>query len=181
MEAIDFVEKLAELYKDETLKHMKNNGFPDELIDEYRQSLFFHKRDNRYLSSHDPLIDLVTNYDGSKVHIGMLSFDLDPFEDESYYFFAGFDGDVLGIDKNLKEIRMIEYGTDNHILYNCANSSANFMYAILMVADIVQKCNYDDTFDCNERLLTLLAGECAERAGDENRYVNFYKMLLGCD
>jgi len=181
MNTEDFVEKLRSLYRSEIVAHMKEEKFPKEIIDDYKHAFFFRSKSNHNVQSHDPLIGLVENYDGSKVHIGMISFDLAPFEDDDYFFFANFEGDLLGIDKNLREIRMIEYGSDNHILYNCASNSDHFMTAILMVADILQRCDYDRTFDCSNNTLILLAEECSETAGGKDKYLEFYKMLLNCE
>ena len=183
MNAKEFVQKLGKLYNKETVSRMKKDGLPDGFINEYKESFFFksnNKNGNTSFTS-DPLIDLVENYDGSKVHIGMITFDLSPFEDDDYYFFGKFEADLLGVNKNLKTVQMIEYGTANHVLYTCASNSDNFLKAILLSASILEKSDGDPVFSENDDLICKMAEECGEIAGSKADYQDFYKMLLGCD
>jgi len=178
MNANQFVKKLGDLYSQEIAMKMQQDGLSEDYIKEYRNSYFFITLQNQRIF-HDPLIDLVNNYDGSKVCIGMLNFDIKPYEDDNYYYFGNFEGDLLGIDKNLKTIQILEYGTDNHILYDCASNSENFLKAILMVAEISKRCELDSEFSNNDILICKMAEECGEIAGNREDYQDFYKMMLG--
>lgn len=180
MKAEEFVDKLKLIPSKERVEFLKEKGLPNDFIEEYLQSYFF-KDGPKNLPDDDPIITLVSNYDGETVKIGMITFDIDPEEDLEYYYFAQFEADLLAINKNSKTIEMVEYGTDRHVLSKCALNSSKFLDAILEAAIFMEKCAYDDDLYNDEKLKSEIAEECAKLAGSKTEYQDFYKILLGCD
>lgn len=180
MYAEEFVNKLKGIPSEERVGYLNEKNLPQDFIAEYLQSYLFKRKDNG-IHYDDPIQELTNNYDGKTVKIGMITFDIDPREDIDYYYFAQFEADLLAINKSLKTIELLEYGTDNHILSKCAQNSTKFLDAILEAAIFIEKCAYDDELYDNEKLKCDIAEECADLAGSKTDYQDFFKMLIGCD
>jgi hypothetical protein len=178
MTAESFVLELSKLYKESTINIIEGNGVHSIIVEGYKKRFFFKKRTS-FSKLMEPIIDLVNNYDAPDEFLGMLTFDLKPYEDEDYYYFARFEADLLAINKVYKNIQLLEFGTDNHVLYNCASNGGRFLDALLLCAEIIERCDSDLIFSENDNLICELSKECGERAGG-SQFTGFYKMLLGC-
>ncbi len=177
MTEIEFVKALKEIPSQKTIEVYKTMGLDDDFITEYLNNYKFKilGRNKEYC---DPIKNLVNNYDGSTVTLGMITFNIDPEEDEDYYFFGCFEVDYLVINKNLKTIEMLEYGEQDHVLCKCASSSSRFLEAILLAAQFAEKCGSDEVLYNDKDANILVIEECASLAGGDE-YIDFYKMMLG--
>jgi len=178
MRAIDFVKRLKRIPTNERVKSLKNKKLPDDFIDEYLASYLFKEVSSQ--EYHDELKNLILNYDGSGVKIGMITFDIEPEEDESYFVFGRFEVDYLAENRNLKTIEMLEYGTEDYVLYECAQNASSFLEAILEAAKFMEKKGFDDDLYNDQTLCNQVAEECGKIAGGP-QYYDFYKMIVGCD
>ena len=179
MNAQEFVDKLKSIPSQKTIDIYRNKGLDDDFIAEYLGNYNFRKLDNT-VEYDDPIKSLVNNYDGSTVTLGMITFDIEPEEDEDYYVFGAFEADILAINKNLKTIEMLEYGTDDHVLCKCAQNSSSFLDAVIEAAHFAEKCSSDQTLYQNKKALSVVIEKCGELAGGED-YLDFYKVMLGYD
>jgi hypothetical protein len=178
MEAIEFVKKLETIPSKDKVERLRKKGLSEEFIIEYLNNFRFSPKQTRK-NSGNPLKDLVLNYDGIGVQIGMINFEIEPFEDYSHYYFGRFEADYLAINKNLQTIELLEYGTENHILCECAASSSQFLDAIFEGARYLDEPSFYDNPDSDQRIICQAAQHCSELAGG-NKYLGFYQLLLGC-
>jgi hypothetical protein len=127
----------------------------------------------------DPLIRLVNNYDVSKTEIGMIWFANDVTESEDYYYVGKLEVDYLFISKFSFEVVILPFDDPLNIAYRCAQNSFLFLDALIEAGKFLETCGVDWSLSDDEKIICSMAEHCAEIAGDE-KYKNFYKVLLGC-
>jgi len=179
MEAREFVNLLKSIPSNEAINSYRSRGLDDDFIKEYLNSFNFQELD-KSKNYGDPILDLVNNYDGSTVAIGMITFDIELEEDNDYYIFGRFEADFLAINKNLKIVEMLEYGTNDYVIYQCARNSSSFLNAIIEAAGYMGKCASDSNLRKDKNILSLVVERCGDLAGGDD-YIDFYKMMLGFD
>ena len=173
MDAKEFVEKMNSIDP----KINDNAGFDDGFINEHLNIFKFYPKDQG-VKSDNPIVELLTNYDGSKVEIGMVNFVSELNEKGGYLFFGRFDADDLVIDKRTGKVQLKESG-QAHILCDCAENSALFLDAIYCSAMHMGQIPLGAEEDEDQALVCDKAMECSAKAGGE-AYLTFYKMLMGC-
>jgi hypothetical protein len=179
MNAKQFVKKLNKIPTQERIELLKELELSQDCIDEYVSSYQLEK--NEIVTEiNDPIINLLANYNGQKVKIGMITFDIELFETSNYYIFGRFEMDLLVLDKKSREIKMLDYEAIDYVICHCAKNSSLFLDSILIAAEFMEKLPYDDDLANSQLELCKMANLCAEKAGG-NSYNNFYKMLIGCD
>jgi len=179
MNTIQFVERLRQIPTLERIELLKELELPQEFIDEYTSSYRFEKKEV-VTEKDEPILDLVTNFNGQTVKIGMITFDIELYETSRYYIFGRFEMDLLAIDKKTKEVVMLDYEAIDHVIYNCAKNSNLFLDSIFYAAEFMEKLPYDDDLANNQSEICKTVNLCAEKAGG-SPYINFYKMMIGCD
>lgn len=179
MEAPEFVNLLKSIPSKEAINSYRSKGLDGDFIMEYLDSFNFKEYDESKVYG-DPILDLVNNYDGSTVVIGMITFDIEPEEDDNYYVFGRFEADFLAINKSLKIVEVLEYGTNGHVIYQCARNSSSFLNAIIEAAGYMGKCVSDSNLRKDKSILNLVIERCGDLAGGDD-YIDFYKMMLGFD
>lgn len=127
----------------------------------------------------DPLIRLINSYDLSDTEIGMVCFDEEVTEIGDYFFIGRFEVEPLCISKATKEVVMLSDETGMESL-RCARSSDAFLDSLIVAGIFLEKRIIDAKLIENEEIACSMAEHCAERAGGA-RYLDFYKILLGCD
>lgn len=128
-------------------------------------------------STENPILELVLNYDCSQLRIGMIEFYETIKETEDSIFFGQFEIDELAINRISNEIVLFELGLD-HIICYCASNGSNFLDAILIAAEFLNKRGVNKKMYNDEQLNIQMAEECGEAAGGE-KYYGFYRMMFG--
>lgn len=178
MEAIEFVKKLGNVPSEYNINKLRKMNLSEEYLLEYVNNFkFFPNEDQNKIN--DPIMDLVLNFNGIGVVIGMITFDIDPFEDQSYFYFGRFEVDYLAINKTNQTIELLEDGTNNHVLCKCAVNSSQFLDAIFEGACFLNDLSFYDNIGSDQNLICQVAHKCSELAGGKE-YLGFYQLLLGC-
>lgn len=137
------------------------------------------KRPSQTISSNDPLIRLVNDYDLSKTEIGMISFEPEVTETEDYYYVGKDEVDFLCISRFSHEVVLVPFDAPLDIACKCAQNSSLFLEAIVTLAKFMEKRSIDDDLYNDQAAAVAMAEYCSEIAGGD-QYLNFYKYLLGC-
>ena len=129
-------------------------------------------------SNLDELLRLQILYYLDTIEVGMISFAETFYEDENYIYVGNFEADHLVINKSTKMIQVLEYGTDRHLLWDCAINSANFLSAISkgVLFNVEWLSNKDDLSD--QEAFYKKALICSNLAGG-NQFLDFYLVFLG--
>ncbi len=178
MTAIEFLEKLSQNPKKDIIDYLIESDVGDSFVEEFINNYKFKKRQGLKRFK-DPIKDLVENYDGSTVNIGMVNFEIKPYEDSDYYYFAQFEVDLLAVDKNLKTVVLLQSGT-SEVYAKCAQNGSKFLEALAEAAPYLARCGIDkDLYDIQD-IACQMAEHCSTIAGGFD-FIAFYKMLMGCD
>ena len=180
MNAIDFVEGLKNIPSEKNINKYKEDGLNNDFIREYLESYLFKSRGGPIVSNEDPIKDLVSNYDGASVALGMVTFDIEPKEGSEYFLFGRFEGDHMVINNRTGEIEQQEYGRVNHVLSKAAQNSSRFLDAMLEAAKFLDACGVDDDLYEDQDAINAVAEKCSQLAGGQD-YIDFYRVLLGSD
>lgn len=176
----DFVKNLSGIPSEDSIQLLGKMELNQDFIYEYINKYVFKLKSTIYTEYNNELINLVQNYDGSAVKIGMITFDIEPFEDENYYYFGLFEIDFLVINKKTGEILLVDYDDINHVIFHCAINGNNFLDAILMAAKFLERLPFDDHLRHDQVQIYNIAETCSHLAGG-NKYLDFYKTVVGCD
>jgi hypothetical protein len=180
MNAIEFVNKLREIPTKQRVKELTDLGLDKAFINEYINSFIFKPKERGISEESDEIINLVKNYIGNSVKIGMITFDIAPFEDKDYFFFGLFDVDHLVMSSKTGEILLVDYEAPNHIMQYCARNSECFLTAILEAAKFLEQLPYDDDLRDDQIKICEMASYCSNLAGGD-KYKVFYNILIGCE
>jgi hypothetical protein len=124
------------------------------------------------------LIHLVQMYDLSRLEIGMISFSSSIEHQGDLIIIGKFEADFLCISQITKEIVIASF-EDYSTIYRCSPNSDLFLEALIAAGRFLERCSVDNELYNNQVLICNQAELCAEIAGG-NKYLNFYKTLLGC-
>lgn len=177
MEVEAFVEQLRACAP--ALDALVAQGLSYNDSEELRGSYNFVKNGSGKLAS-NPLLNLLTRYDGANVEIGMVCFDKPVAYSNKRWLIGKVEADPLILDLNTQNIYVEELGTDGYILFHCAENTDKFTDAILLAARFLSRCISEDGLYENQDAACLQAQDCAEKAGGE-KYFIFYAMLVGCE
>lgn len=128
--------------------------------------------------SSDQLLELRRHWDLSKVEIGMVRFPEEPIEETELIRVGVVEADPLVILRNTGELVVHEFGTRKHLLWPVAKSGASFLDALVMAAKFLGQCGTGSITEDDYELTDSTAKACATAAGGD-RYLDFFKMLLG--
>ena len=177
MEAEAFVEQLWACAP--TLDNLVSEGLSHDEAEDFRRSYYFVENGSDERGS-NPLLDLLTRYDGTHVEVGMVCFSKPSAYSDNRWMIGEVEADPLILDQNTQNIYVEERGTDGYVLFRCAESADEFLGAILLAARFLSRCVYDGGLYKDQAKICLQAQECAEKAGGE-AYFSFYAMLVGCE
>jgi len=128
----------------------------------------------------EPLIDLIENYDLSKVDIGSIRFDSIVERTGPKWRIGTFASDLLVVDPQSGEIQVEEFPSAGHLLWECAESGSKFLDALVLAARFLGCCSWDVELYDDQAAHKRVANECTIAAGGD-RYRDFYLVLCGCD
>ncbi len=126
----------------------------------------------------NPLLDLLTRYDGTHVEIGMIRFSKPSAHSDNKWVIGKDEADLLILDLNTQRIFVEEVGTDGYVLSQCAENADRFLTAILPAACFLARCTCEDGLYEDQDAARSQAQDCAEKAGGPE-YFNFYATLVG--
>lgn len=173
-----FVEKLASLAPSpgDYRKYKVSEQYIEGALQRYR-CFPKHKREQRFITS-DTILNLLQDYDCSKVEIAIISFSERVTEAADYYRIGNAELDFLVISKITMQVEVRDHDSPDHVMWPCASNSDNFLEALLLCVDFFTSKIKEPTLDDNEEYILERVERCTEKAGGK-KYVNFYKMLLG--
>ncbi len=177
MDALEFVSELKKIPNKERISQLKKIGLDEGFIEEYIGCYTFKQIGNKKIDN--PIGNLANNYDGTSVAIGMITFDINWVEDDSYFFFGKFEVDLLAINKKTGEIKLLDHENLEYVMQDCALNGSNFLCAILKAATFLEKLPYDENLANDQKQICEMAIACSNIAGGD-KYLGFYKTLLGC-
>ncbi len=180
MNHLEFIKALRSIPSEESIKRYKKEGLGDDFIKEYLESYLFKRKATSIKTDKDPIKELVNNYDGGSVTLGMVTFDIEPKESPDYFLFGRCEIDSMVINKRSGEIEKHEYGTESYVLCTAARDSSSFLDAMVEAARFLDACGVDDDLYEDQGAINEAAEKCGELAGGPD-YINFYRVLLGSD
>lgn len=128
----------------------------------------------------DEVLELLKGWDLSKVQVGMVRFPVEPFELPGGICLGCVEADPLLLLLNSGEVVVYELGTKEHLLWRVAQNGSTLLDALVIAAQFLSKRGVEKIdFDDNEAARSV-ALACAAAAGGE-RYLDFYKMLIGAE
>jgi hypothetical protein len=157
-----------------------DNGLPMEFIDEFIKSYVCIEKVASTLNNDvkDVLLRLLTKYDCSKVQIGQITFLKDIEEYNDFYVVGNIEQDLLVISKLTRNVEVVDFFKNDHIIWKCAIDSDHFLKAMLIAASLFTSAIEDYSLsDDNSYLLGFLNKSVAEAGGLE--YYAFFRMLIG--
>lgn len=178
MEAKDFVLSLAQAAPEASeLAHL---GLPEKEQHEYLKSYdcLLRKQPLPEFGSSDQLLELLRHWDLSQVEIGLLQFPEEPNEEAEFIQVGFVEADPLVMLRNSGELVVQEFGTKRHQLWPVAKNGACFLDALLIAARFLGQCGIGSITQDDYELTDAAAEACAAAAGGD-RYLDFFKMLLG--
>jgi hypothetical protein len=170
MNTEQYVKELRNLTPNKNI--YENRGFSDAYINEVIES-FDCKKERNIQTYDNPLLELVENYEASKIQIGMIYFSDSVEVANEYYIIGKVESDPLVVEKSTGVVKVLEYGV-NHEMWECAESGSKFLDALIELGKFIVATEADNYNDA-----CVAANNCSLLAGGE-LYVDFYKMLLGC-
>jgi len=177
MEARDFVKQLAEATP--SLAELESCGLASENVKAFIESYTCTVRDHPLTepSGSDSLLELLRNWDLSKVEIGLIRFPGFHAEPSGAIHIGCVEADPLILLPN-GEIVVYESGTKDHLLWRVAKSGTAFLDALVIAARFLGR-RAVGTIDIDDHeAARSVALECAAAAGGD-RFKDFYTMLLG--
>lgn len=180
MELDVFVKELAKIAP--STLDLERSGLSSEEAKRIVEGYFCVKRDRplEETSSSDPVLELLRNWDLSKVEIGMVRFPGPPVERSGKIYIGYVEADPLVILLDSGEIVVHEFGIKEHLLWWAAKSGSHLLDALIIAARFLEKQG-DGTIDFQDlKIAGPVALECATAAGGY-KYLDFYKMLLGAE
>lgn len=174
----EFVKQLLTLPFEDSV--YKDGGLDDEFIKKNKNRYIALKRKIPYNSNtafNDPIISFIQEYDAKNVEIGMINFGKEIVNSSNFIVFGTFELDRLAISIITKEIVMLPESSDEIGMY-CAMNGQKFLECVVFIGKFLEKRGIDDNLYDDENANSLIAEQCAELAGG-NKYLNFYRMMLG--
>ena len=157
-----------------TVERLESIGFTNnEIINQLRGGYLFEKKIVGGYNFKDPILDIITNYEVSKLSVRNISFRSkdDILTNDKYIFFGNYDSSLLAINKSTNEIVEIDWMDVNYVISHCAASSDQFLDCIIYL-ERNKGFNSDETLSSNylcENLMKMAGGE---------KYALFYKNIL---
>lgn len=179
MNEIEFVEQLRDVPFSHEV-YSKIGLDKDYIIERISTYNPIEKKSNQNTCIDDPLVRLVTDYDVSSTEIGMVWFGSKVTETDNYFYVGKFEVDFLCVSRFSKEVVVLSFEDPLTIAYLCAQNSFLFLEAMIVAAKFLEKCGIDESLYNDQKAICSMAENCAELSGGE-KYLDFYKVLLGCE
>ncbi len=176
----DFVKALAEAAPS-TLE-LEKCGFSKEQARDFANTFLCVRRERPLTveGGSDELLGLLRSWDISKVEIGMIRFPEVPTERSGNMCVGSVEADLLVIMSDTGEIAVHELGSKEHLLWFVAANGSKLLDALPVAARfLAQRTIGSIDFD-DFKAARSVATECGAAAGGE-KYLDFYKMLLGAE
>lgn len=177
MKAKDFLDRLEALKP--TPNELNESGIPEEshaiFIDAYEASM----NPNIQYHNDDPVLDLIENYDASKLEIGMVTFSEPRDLHENLLQIGRFEEDALCLNSNNGEVVVVDGNEPEHLMWKCSSNTDTFLSALICAASFLSgKLRQDSQFD--QIAINDVVRECSVIAGGDT-YIDFYKVLLASE
>lgn len=130
MKASEFVEGLKKISVNSD--YLIGQGFSKDYI-EKAKSKYVVSQKKTNISSLFPIVELIQNYDCSKLEIGLITFKKVIYQVDNYIFFGKAMYHDLAIDQTSGTVVMLEEDAEN-LLFHVAKSDDSFLSALLEVA-----------------------------------------------
>ena len=144
MNALEFILAIKALIP----KKADFRNAPDGFADLYISQLNVEKKHKTtQVNSEDVVIDLVMNYDVSKLSIGIFSFNAELMENDSFIFFGTREAFPIAISKQTKEIVEIDWADENRIISYIAKKQQRYLTLLVNI----EKLNQQQMFGIIER------------------------------
>jgi len=175
---LDFAARLKMLSPSK--EDMIKKNLPEDFVDNFLQRYICIKRTSFKRPSFldNTLLNLVSNFDCSKIEIGIISFLPEFVEKPSFYYVGNAEQDIIVLDKTFLSVNVVDAFYPDHIIWKCASNAENFLEALLVAADFFTSRVKDTSLLTNESYTLERASICSEIAGGD-AYLKFYKMLFG--
>ena len=149
-------------------------SYAQKLLEKY----YYEEHDDKLYDNE--LVDLVSNYDVSKLEIGMISFNSKIEENSTCYFFGRYEVDILAINKASKEIVMLDNGDIDFVMRFCAVDANHFLDAMFVALKAITLFLLDNSKAKDGNYRSNIAAECTKLAGGD-KYFSFFNDLVGLD
>jgi hypothetical protein len=170
----EFVKRLKSLTpkREDFVNRGLSENYIQSLIDRYSCEL---KKDNSTYD--DPLLRLVDSYKADKLMIGGINFGERIEETDDYYIVGEIEIDLLVVSKKSGLVKVVE--SDIYFdMWDCADNGSKFLDSILEAEKFFIKRSQNDDLYNNRSATDSVADACSHSAGGD-RYLNFYRMLVG--
>jgi hypothetical protein len=173
-----FAERLRSLAP--TRDFFRQKRLPDDFTEDFLDGYNCKDRDCRKKGVYfaNELLNLISNYDCSKVSIGIIDFLPEIIERPDHYYFGNAEQDIIVVDKVTLGVNVVDPAEPSHIIWKCASNGELFLEALLLCAEFFTARVKDYSLLSNDDYTLKIANECGEIAGGEE-YTRFYKMLFG--
>lgn len=126
---------------------------------------------NHQTAYRDELSSLLNNYELDEFEIGDFRFFEGYTVTEKFLLFGTFDLDFLAVDRETREVVLVDHDDPNFVMLKCSQNSESFIevvykYTELMFARLMMN---DEVFD----------KEKAMRGDGNDKYADFIKLIVG--
>lgn len=180
MDLDDFVEILSNAAP--SMLELEKSGLSREEAAEFSKLYRCVKREQPLpaINGPDQLLELLRQWDLSKVEIGMIRFPEPPFVRLGTIYVGKVEADHLVMSSNTGEVAVHEFGTKEHLLWPVASSGTALLNALAIAVRCIAKRTVETSGIEDNNNARSAAIECATVAGGV-RYLDFFEMLLGVE
>lgn len=125
----------------------------------------------------DELLNLIANFDLSKVEIGMIRLNNAIQVEGDFYILGTEEVDPLVMYKFNHEISLVDHTDQDHIICYCAENGDKFLDAILVAREFCEERARNPELELDEDIIKRKVDECAKLAGGE-KYATFYESMI---
>lgn len=165
-----FVKTLKSLAPKED--NLRSQGLDDEDIFEIVSSYNIIKINNDKLTTENPILDLIHQYDLKNMEVGEITFSNEIKYIDEHIYFGNSESNIILINAQTGFIEVRDREDYSFIMYTCASSPSNFLESILKVSYYLTLALVDDSS------IYLAAKDCTLLSGC-NESMNYYLTLLG--
>lgn len=158
--------------------NLKNLGLTYNAIKRITESHVCKQYKKEYTEEGDEILNLISNYDVSKLEIAMITFFSKIKQTSDYYIIGEVESDSLVMKKKTYELLVLDEFDGSNVLWYCAKNGSKFLDALLYCVSFFNKRLLNDSLWEDQDLILLTVNECANIAGGK-KYEDFFKMLLG--
>ena len=163
-----------------SINDLRSLGLSSEEIDEFVASFRIETRKDKVLigEESDVVAHFFSDYDPSKVEVGMVRFLELPILRNAKWQIGQVESDPLIVDRVTGEVYVDDLTSPGLKLWICSDNFEHFLSALIPAAQYLGRCLIDASELDNHDSFNKFLNESVISAGGD-RYVAFYKMLLG--